>query len=139
MGPGEGVDFDGTGEVLHVSATPTPGKRSLTIDPAHGLITDQTYDVLPTSYEIQRYGAHPGLVALTFDDGPDPRWTPQILKILKEKNAKATFFVIGENMQTWPGLVEKELAQGHMVGNHTYSHPNLGGAKAGLFDCGSAY
>jgi spore germination protein YaaH/peptidoglycan/xylan/chitin deacetylase (PgdA/CDA1 family) len=126
MGPGEGVDFDGTGEVLHVSATPTPGKRSLTIDPAHGLITDQTYDVLPTSYEIQRYGAHPGLVALTFDDGPDPRWTPQILKILKEKNAKATFFVIGENMQTWPGLVQKELAQGHMIGNHTYSHPNIG-------------
>jgi peptidoglycan/xylan/chitin deacetylase (PgdA/CDA1 family) len=113
MGPGEGVDFDGTGEVLHVSATPTPGKRSLTIDPAHGLITDQTYDVLPTSYEIQRYGAHPGLVALTFDDGPDPRWTPQILKILKEKNAKATFFVIARicrpgrawSKRSWPRAI----------------------------------
>ena len=55
---------------------------------------------MPTSYVIQRYGSHPGWVALTFDDGPDGRWTPKILDILKAKHAPATFFVIGKNMQS---------------------------------------
>jgi cellulose synthase/poly-beta-1,6-N-acetylglucosamine synthase-like glycosyltransferase/spore germination protein YaaH/peptidoglycan/xylan/chitin deacetylase (PgdA/CDA1 family) len=126
LAPGEGVDFDGTGEVLNVTQTPTPGKRTLTIDPDTGLIADEHYDVLPSNYVIQRYGAHPGLVALTFDDGPDDRWTPQILKILKDKNAPATFFVIGKNMQEHPGLVKREIDQGLVVGNHTYTHPNIG-------------
>ncbi len=123
---GQGVDFDGTGEVLHVSATPSAGKRTLTFDPDTGLIADQSYDVLPTSYEIQRYGAHKGLVALTFDDGPDGRWTPKILKILRDKDAPATFFVIGKNMQAHPELVKREIDQGMIVGNHTYTHPNIG-------------
>jgi cellulose synthase/poly-beta-1,6-N-acetylglucosamine synthase-like glycosyltransferase/spore germination protein YaaH/peptidoglycan/xylan/chitin deacetylase (PgdA/CDA1 family) len=123
---GQGVDFDGTGEVLHVSATPSTGKRTLTFDPDTGLIADEHYDVLPTSYEIQRYGAHRGLVALTFDDGPDGRWTPKILKILKDKEAPATFFVIGKNMQAHPELVKREIDQGMIVGNHTYTHPNIG-------------
>ena len=126
LAPGEGVDFDGTGEVLSVSSTPKPGKRTLTFDPDTGLISDQHYDVLPSSYVIQRYGARPGLVALTFDDGPDSHWTPQILQILKEKNAPATFFVIGKNMQLNPSLVKRELDQGMVVGNHTYTHPNIG-------------
>jgi cellulose synthase/poly-beta-1,6-N-acetylglucosamine synthase-like glycosyltransferase/peptidoglycan/xylan/chitin deacetylase (PgdA/CDA1 family) len=75
---------------------------------------------------IERYGAHPGLVALTFDDGPDSNWTPKILDILKAKNAPATFFVIGKNMQEHPGLVKREIDQGLVVGNHTYTHPNIG-------------
>ncbi|QUD86800.1 glycosyltransferase [Phenylobacterium montanum] len=123
---GQGVDFDGTGEVLHITATPTLGHRSLTFDPDTGLIADQSYDKLPSAYEIQRYGAKKGLVALTFDDGPDPRWTPKILQILKDKDAPATFFVIGMNMQKHPELVEREVRQGMVVGNHTYTHPNIG-------------
>jgi cellulose synthase/poly-beta-1,6-N-acetylglucosamine synthase-like glycosyltransferase/spore germination protein YaaH/peptidoglycan/xylan/chitin deacetylase (PgdA/CDA1 family) len=123
---GQGVEFNGTGEVLSISATPTPGRRTLTFDPDNGLIADEHYDKLPTSYEIKRYGAHPGWVALTFDDGPDGRWTPKILDILKEKNAPATFFVIGMNMQRRPDLVEREVKQGMVVGNHTYTHPNIG-------------
>jgi len=126
LGPGEDVDFDGTGEVLHITATPKPGARSLELDPYSGLIQSERYDVLPTSYVIQRYGAHPGLVALTFDDGPDPRWTPKILDILKAKHAPATFFVIGQNMQTWPGLVQREVDEGQVVGGHTWTHPNIG-------------
>jgi peptidoglycan/xylan/chitin deacetylase (PgdA/CDA1 family)/GT2 family glycosyltransferase len=120
------VDFDGGGEVLRVANLPTPGKRSLAFDPDTGLISDQTYDVLPSSYVIERYGQKPGLVALTFDDGPDARWTPKILDILKAKNAPATFFVIGENMQTRPDLVKREVAEGHDVGSHTWTHPNIG-------------
>jgi hypothetical protein len=103
-----------------------PGKRTLEFDPDTGLISDQTYDVLPSSYVIERYGQKPGLVALTFDDGPDARWTPKILDILKRKNAPATFFVIGENMQTRPDLVKREVAEGHDVGSHTWTHPNIG-------------
>ena len=124
--PAEDVDFDGTGEVLHVAARPAPGRRTLTTDPDTKLISEEHYEVMPTAYVIQRYGANPNkLVALTFDDGPDPRWTPQILDILKAKHACATFFVIGENMQAHPGLVQRELDECHNVGSHTYTHPNI--------------
>jgi cellulose synthase/poly-beta-1,6-N-acetylglucosamine synthase-like glycosyltransferase/peptidoglycan/xylan/chitin deacetylase (PgdA/CDA1 family)/spore germination protein YaaH len=124
--PAQDVDFDGTGEVLHVVSRPTPGRRTYDIDHDTGLISDEHYEVMPSAYIIQRYGAHPGLVALTFDDGPDPRWTPQILDILKAKHAPATFFVIGENMQKHPELVKREVDEGHAVGSHTYTHPNIG-------------
>jgi cellulose synthase/poly-beta-1,6-N-acetylglucosamine synthase-like glycosyltransferase/spore germination protein YaaH/peptidoglycan/xylan/chitin deacetylase (PgdA/CDA1 family) len=122
---GDGVDFDGAGEVLNVKATPTPGKRALEFDPDTGLISDEHYLQLPTGYVIQRYDSHPGWVALTFDDGPDGHWTPKILDILKQKNAPATFFLIGENMQVHPELVEREYKMGMVMGNHTYTHPNI--------------
>lgn len=126
IAPGVGVDFDGTGEILHVDASPTGGKRTIAVDPETGLISGETYLDMPSSYVIVRYGAHPGWVALTFDDGPDGRWTPRILNILKAKHAVATFFVIGQNMQAKPGLVEREVSEGQMVGNHTWTHPNIG-------------
>ena len=123
--PGQDVNFDGHGEVLKVTATPTPGERRLAVDPATGLISGETYLRMPTSYVVQRYGFHPGLVALTFDDGPDRRWTPRILDILRAKKAPATFFVIGENMERYPDLVQREVREGHTVGNHTWTHPNV--------------
>ncbi|HEY5107570.1 MAG TPA: glycosyltransferase [Caulobacteraceae bacterium] len=126
IAPGVGVDFDGTGEILHVDASPKGGRRTIEIDPDTGLISGEDYQVMPTSYVIDRYGAHPGWVALTFDDGPDGRWTPKILNILKAKQAVATFFVIGENMQAKPGLVQREVREGQLVGNHTWTHPNIG-------------
>jgi cellulose synthase/poly-beta-1,6-N-acetylglucosamine synthase-like glycosyltransferase/peptidoglycan/xylan/chitin deacetylase (PgdA/CDA1 family) len=125
MKPGQDVNFDGNGEVLHVSDTPHPGHRGLEFDPDTGLISGETYDTLPTSYVIQRYGFHPGLVALTFDDGPDGRWTPKILDILKQKHVPATFFVIGKNMQRFPDLVAREVREGHDVGGHSWTHPNI--------------
>lgn len=67
----------------------------------------------------------PGKVALTFDDGPHPKLTAPILDLLAEYGIKATFFTIGMNAQTNPELVERELAEGHEVGNHTQTHPNL--------------
>jgi peptidoglycan-N-acetylglucosamine deacetylase len=134
LAPGGSVDFNGTGEILRVTATPTPGKRTLTFDPDTGLIADEHYDQLPTSYVIDRYGAHPGWVALTFDDGPDSRWTPKILKILEDKQAPATFFVIGENMQAHPGLVTREVRDGMVVGSHTYTHPDISLLPPSLVD-----
>jgi peptidoglycan/xylan/chitin deacetylase (PgdA/CDA1 family) len=65
------------------------------------------------------------LVALTFDDGPDPRYTGQVLAILQKYKIKATFFVVGENCTIYPQLVRQEIADGHEVENHTYTHPDL--------------
>ncbi|WP_293900762.1 glycosyltransferase [Phenylobacterium sp.] len=124
--PGQDVDFDGTGEVLKVTDIPRAGHRTLTMDSSSGLVSGEVYDANPTSYVIQRYGAHPGLVAITFDDGPDRRWTPKILDILKQKHAPATFFVIGKNMSNNPDIVAREVDEGHDVGNHTWTHPNIG-------------
>lgn len=70
--------------------------------------------------------APPGSVLhLTFDDGPDPTWTPQVLSVLAKHNAHATFFVLGRAAGAHPGLVADERAAGHSVGNHTTTHPDL--------------
>ena len=65
------------------------------------------------------------LVALTFDDGPDPNMTPRILDILKEKNAVATFFELGQRMQNYPEITERVVEEGHEVESHTMSHRDL--------------
>jgi cellulose synthase/poly-beta-1,6-N-acetylglucosamine synthase-like glycosyltransferase/spore germination protein YaaH/peptidoglycan/xylan/chitin deacetylase (PgdA/CDA1 family) len=118
------ADVEGTGEVLRINAAPAQGERAIVVDKA-GLIRGETYKVLPTPYEVQRTGYHPKLVALTFDDGPDPDWTPPILDILKAKQVPATFFVVGENALPHPQLLNRILAEGHEIGNHSYTHPNM--------------
>ncbi len=65
------------------------------------------------------------LVALTFDDGPHKFRTDEILDVLKKYNVKATFFVVGTMAKEYPHLIKRELAEGHEIGNHTYSHYNL--------------
>ena len=62
------------------------------------------------------------IIALTFDDGPHPRFTPQILDLLKEYDAKATFFVLGRHVQLYPEVVLRLIEEGHEVGNHTFTH-----------------
>lgn len=64
-------------------------------------------------------------VALTFDDGPDPLSTPELLRLLSKHEVKATFFVIGEKVAEHPELVKDIVRQGHSIGNHTYTHDNL--------------
>jgi peptidoglycan/xylan/chitin deacetylase (PgdA/CDA1 family) len=64
-------------------------------------------------------------VALTFDDGPDNRITPIILDILKQNGVKATFFLIGQQASTYPDMVKKIVANGHAIGNHSWSHPDF--------------
>ncbi|HKR12364.1 MAG TPA: glycosyltransferase [Pyrinomonadaceae bacterium] len=123
---GYDIDFEGTGEVLQVAAEPHDGSRDVTVEPYTGLISSEKYTEIPSSYVIKRAGDRPGLVALTFDDGPDPTWTPRILDILKQENVPATFFIIGQNGQANPELVRRIVNEGHDVGNHTFTHPNLG-------------
>ncbi|MEO6655888.1 MAG: polysaccharide deacetylase family protein [Pyrinomonadaceae bacterium] len=122
---GYDVDFQGTGEILQVTAQPQDGTRDLTMSPT-GTITDQIYRQIPSSYVIQRTGDKPGKIALTFDDGPDPLWTPKVLDILKQENVKAAFFIVGENGQANPEIVTRIVGEGHEIGNHSFTHPNLG-------------
>jgi peptidoglycan/xylan/chitin deacetylase (PgdA/CDA1 family) len=65
------------------------------------------------------------VVAITFDDGPDPRFTPTILEILAEEDIQATFFMVGKHAEKYPDLARQVVEAGHEVGNHTYSHANL--------------
>ncbi|WP_245573188.1 bifunctional polysaccharide deacetylase/glycosyltransferase family 2 protein [Amycolatopsis benzoatilytica] len=67
-----------------------------------------------------------GTVALTFDDGPDPEWTPKILEVLRKHQVHATFFMVGTQVVAEPGLVQQVVGDGHEVGVHTFTHPNLG-------------
>ena len=118
------VDVEGWGEILQIQATPQTGSRTL-IGDRNGLIIDEQFQALPTPYVIQRTGYQKGLVALTFDDGPDAEWTPPILDVLKAKHAPATFFVIGENALPHPFLLRRIVNEGNEIGNHTFTHPNL--------------
>ena len=67
----------------------------------------------------------PGELALTFDDGPNPAWTPQLLDVLSNHGVRATFFLVGRYAQAEPELVRRIAAAGHLIGNHSWSHPNL--------------
>ena len=71
-------------------------------------------------------------IALTFDDGPHPRLTPEILAVLKKYDVPATFFLVGENVKNYPEAVEKILADGHELGNHTYTHGRV--SEYGFFE-----
>lgn len=65
------------------------------------------------------------VVAMTFDDGPHPRNTPRLLDMLRERNIKATFYLIGNRVVTWPEIAKRIADEGHEVGNHSWSHPFL--------------
>ena len=121
---GQDVDFEGDGEVLDVEATPETGKRQITTDNS-GLITDETMDRLPEPYRVARYGASKNQVAITFDDGPDPQWTPKILDILKRERAPATFFLIGNQADKFASITSRIYDEGHEIGNHTFTHPDI--------------
>ena len=64
-------------------------------------------------------------IALTFDDGPGKTTTPKLLDLLAKRGVKVTFFVLGENVQENPEILKREVAEGHEIGNHSWSHPNL--------------
>ena len=123
--PGPDVSIEGEGDILRIAQRPSAGSRKVTLDPHTQLITGERFTKLPNPYELDAYGFHPNKVAITFDDGPDPQYTPRILDVLREKNAQATFFLIGIPSENDPGLVKRIYSEGHEIGNHTLTHPNI--------------
>ncbi|MEI7502297.1 MAG: glycosyltransferase, partial [Paludibacter sp.] len=120
------VNYDGKGEVLEMINEPEKGFSKLSYDKNNELITDEKYISLPSSYMLKRYGAKdPKQIAITFDDGPNEEYTPKILDILKEKKVAATFFVTGANIENNIPLINRIYREGHEIGNHTFTHPNL--------------
>jgi len=120
------VNYDGSGEILEILSAPTQGKTVLESDTTDQLISDEQYLKLPTPYLLKRYGANAEKkIAITFDDGPDENYTPKILDILQQKHVKATFFVIGLNIENNIPLIKRIYNEGHEIGNHTFTHPNL--------------
>ena len=124
--PNEAISYRGDGEVLTVIDRNSPGFRSIDYKAQHNLITSQRIQELPKSLTITRWGHNRDkLLALTFDDGPSSNYTPRILKILRDKGVKATFFVVGANAALESSILRDIYNDGHDIGNHTFTHPNL--------------
>ena len=130
-GPDLILEGPGRGDIWRILDQPKRGQRTFHYDAATDTFLDEAIQVYPLSWHIERLGGdQPKKLALTFDDGPDPNWTPKILDLLKEKNAPATFFVIGENANRYPQILKREFEDGHEIGNHTYTHENIEDASA---------
>src|SRR5438445_1707535 len=123
--PGPDLILEGDGDIWHFTDTPKHGKRSFDYDAGSDLFTDESYEAIPLSYNIERIGGANKKIAISFDDGPDSQWTPKILDVLKEKKAPGIFFVIGDQANKRPDILKREYAEGHEIGNHTYFHPKF--------------
>ena len=124
--------MEGNGEILRIEARPANGQRSVTLDQATGMITDESFDSLPEPYRVARYGSSPDKVAITFDDGPDPEWTPKILDVLKREQAPASFFLIGIQADKFSDVTDRIYREGHEIGNHTFTHPDISNISQGF-------
>jgi cellulose synthase/poly-beta-1,6-N-acetylglucosamine synthase-like glycosyltransferase/spore germination protein YaaH/peptidoglycan/xylan/chitin deacetylase (PgdA/CDA1 family) len=131
VSPGQLVDMEGQGEILRIEDRPGNGQRSIEVDAATGLITNETFSALPTPYRVARFGGSPNQIAVTFDDGPDPQWTPKVLDILKREHAPATFFLIGIQADKFGDITQRIYREGHEIGNHTFTHPDISNISHG--------
>jgi cellulose synthase/poly-beta-1,6-N-acetylglucosamine synthase-like glycosyltransferase/peptidoglycan/xylan/chitin deacetylase (PgdA/CDA1 family)/spore germination protein YaaH len=129
--PGYDVDTEGEGDILDITRKMQTGHRVVTMDDddtlpvGYRFITAETMTSYPLSYTVNQTGYHPMEVALSFDDGPDPVWTPKILDILKKYNVVGTFFMIGAEAQDNVGVMRRVYREGHEIGNHTWFHPDI--------------
>lgn len=114
----------GQGDFLHTSIQQVHGLRQIQVDVNDNWST--SYEKFPYTPTVIRSGSgNPEQIAITFDDGPDPRWTPQILNILQQYKVPATFFVMGSHAIAHPNLIKRMVSEGHTLGNHTFNHPDL--------------
>jgi peptidoglycan/xylan/chitin deacetylase (PgdA/CDA1 family) len=120
------INYAGDGEVLDLVTTPVKGKIDVKLDTINYVITNQTYIKLPTKYVIRKYGYKPGKIVLTFDDGPDPDFTPRILDILKTRKSACSIFRSRINgRKKYPAILSAIYDEGFEIGNHTFFHPDI--------------
>lgn len=127
----EKPDYVEDGEVLDVVSEPEKGIIDIEIDTAEKIISEQTYRQLPTRYVIKRSGVVNNQVILTFDDGPDPDYTPRILDILEKEKVPAAFFIVGINGEEHLPILKRIYREGFEIGNHTFTHPNMATVSVG--------
>ncbi|KQR72048.1 glycosyltransferase [Pedobacter sp. Leaf176] len=120
-----GISYLGDGEILDLISTPTPGSVKFTLNKDNFTIADQKYTRLPEQYVIKRFGEADKKIALTFDDGPDPVYTPQVLNILNREKVPGCFFVVGIMAEKNMELLRQEYNDGYEIGNHTFFHPDM--------------
>jgi peptidoglycan/xylan/chitin deacetylase (PgdA/CDA1 family) len=108
----------------------SPFKKSAKVDPGAGRIrpqnqgTDFPMDLPPgTQLSYNKANVHGPFIAMTFDDGPHASLTPRLLDILRERNIRATFYVVGNRTRPHASIMRRIAAEGHELGNHTYTHP----------------
>ncbi len=120
------VSYTGDGPFLRDEAAAIDGQRTIDFDENSGKIAGQTYLRVPTATTLRRYGrAAANQIVLTFDDGPHPEYTREILDVLKATGTPATFFVVGNNALRSPDLVHRIIDEGHEIGSHTFMHPRM--------------
>jgi len=129
--PGAEVDMEGQGEILRIEDRPAHGTRDISVDANSKMIDDEVFQTLPEPYRVARYGYSPNKIAITFDDGPDPEWTPKILDVLRDKHANATFFLIGIQADKFSGIAKRIYREGNLIGNHTFTHPDVSNISTG--------
>lgn len=128
---GKNTPVIGAGPLVRVVMVSDRGGEQIASDPFTGrvygtLTPDQRAYVDGERFAIQRYGeTHSKRVALTFDDGPDPVYTPELLDVLSREHVQASFFVIGDNVVKYPEIVQRIVREGHTIANHTFSHTDL--------------
>jgi cellulose synthase/poly-beta-1,6-N-acetylglucosamine synthase-like glycosyltransferase/spore germination protein YaaH/peptidoglycan/xylan/chitin deacetylase (PgdA/CDA1 family) len=121
----EKPDYFQDGEILDVVANPQQGIIDIEIDSVYLLVSEENYRRLPTRYVINRFGKVDNQVILTFDDGPDPDYTPRILDILKKEKVPAAFFIVGMNAESNLSIFKRIYNEGYEIGNHSFTHPNM--------------
>jgi cellulose synthase/poly-beta-1,6-N-acetylglucosamine synthase-like glycosyltransferase/spore germination protein YaaH/peptidoglycan/xylan/chitin deacetylase (PgdA/CDA1 family) len=131
----EKPDYEKNGEVLNLVNEPQKGIIDIEKDNSENVIAEEVYKQLPTRYVIKRYGevqvkndsgkVIENRVLLTFDDGPDPDYTPRILRILDQEKVPASFFIVGMNAMSNLPILKDISNKGYEIGNHSFTHPNM--------------
>ena len=125
IAPGPDLILEGDGDIWRIADVPKHGKRTLVYDklPICSPAKSTTPFLFPTT---SSRSAGPGTNSFYLSTMvPDPRWTPKILDVLKEKKVPGVFFVIGEEANRSPDILKREYAEGHEIGNHTFTHPQF--------------